>query len=93
MYAGRLAEIGPVRQVLTQPQHPYTAGLMGSPPGASLGRKRLNQIPGTMPGLSAVPEGCAYNPRCPRAEAKCRYAPPPPMSGNATCWFPGEVKI
>ncbi|WP_112320659.1 ABC transporter ATP-binding protein [Oceanibium sediminis] len=93
MYAGRLAEIGPVRQVLTEPQHPYTAGLMGSTPGASLGRKRLNQIPGTMPGLSAVPDGCAYNPRCPRAEAKCRAEPRPPMTNGAACWFPGEVKI
>ncbi len=93
MYAGRLAEIGPVRQVLTDPQHPYTAGLMGSTPGASLGRRRLNQIPGTMPGLNAVPDGCAYHPRCPRAEAKCRAEPRPPVSGSASCWFPGEVKI
>ncbi|MEM8870502.1 MAG: ABC transporter ATP-binding protein [Pseudomonadota bacterium] len=93
MYAGRLAEIGPVRQVLTDPQHPYTAGLMGSTPGASLGRRRLNQIPGTMPGLNVVPDGCAYNPRCPIAQGKCRATPSPPMVGNAACWFPGEVKI
>ena len=93
MYAGRLAEIGPTRDVLTNPQHPYTAGLMGSTPGASLGRRRLNQIPGTMPGLSAVPDGCAYHPRCPRVDARCRQDPLPPLHGSAACWFPGEVKI
>ncbi|MEO1291902.1 MAG: ABC transporter ATP-binding protein [Pseudomonadota bacterium] len=93
MYAGRLAEIGPVRQVLTNPQHPYTAGLMGSTPGASLGQKRLRQIPGTMPSLAAVPEGCAYNPRCPRAEARCTHDPRPSVTGSAACWFPGEVSI
>ena len=93
MYAGRLAEIGPTAQVLTDPRHPYTAGLMGSTPGASLGRRRLHQIPGTMPGLSAVPDGCAYNPRCPRVESVCRTEPRPPMAGSAACWFPGEVKI
>ena len=92
MYAGRLAEIGDVRQVLTAPQHPYTAGLMGSTPGAALGRRRLNQIPGTMPPLMSVPQGCAYNPRCPRAEDKCR-AERPDMHGTAACHFPGEVAI
>ena len=93
MYAGRLAEIGPTPLVLTTPQHPYTAGLMGSTPGAAMGRKRLNQIPGTMPGLMAVPDGCAYNPRCPRAETRCRHDPRPEMQDGAACWFPGEVAI
>ena len=88
MYAGRLAEIGPVREVLTTPAHPYAAGLMGSTPLASLGKRRLNQIPGTMPRLGSLPDGCAFNPRCPKAEAKCRANPAPPTDGRAACWFP-----
>ena len=93
MYAGRLVEIGPTPRVLTDPQHPYTAGLMGSTPGASRGQRRLKQIPGTMPGLEALPDGCPYHPRCPRAEDRCRRMPRPPLEGGAACWFPGEVRI
>ena len=88
MYAGRLAELGPVRDVLTQPQHPYTHGLMASTPLASQGRERLHQIPGSMPRLTDVPEGCAFHPRCPYAQDKCRVAPGPTMDGRAACWFP-----
>ena len=89
MYAGRLAELGPVRDVLTRPQHPYTAGLMASTPLAAAGRSRLHQIPGSMPRLTAMPDGCAFHPRCPRAEDRCRAAPRPVISeGRAACWFP-----
>jgi len=55
MYAGRMAEIGQVREALTRPRHPYTDGLVGSMPAASLGRSRLRQIPGAMPHLNALP--------------------------------------
>lgn len=89
MYAGRLAELGPVREVITAPKHPYTHGLMASTPLASRGQKRLYQIPGAMPRLDAVPDGCAFNPRCPYAQDKCRKAPSPVIEGNtAACWFP-----
>ncbi|QJF53355.1 ABC transporter ATP-binding protein [Roseobacter ponti] len=91
MYAGRLAELGPVREVLMQPHHPYTAGLMGSTPLASRGKDRLHQIPGAMPRLDSLPEGCAFHPRCPRAAARCSSAPGPLISdgdGRAACWFP-----
>jgi len=91
MYAGRLAEIGPVREVLTAPRHPYTEGLMASTPLASQGRARLRQIPGSMPRLEALPEGCAFHPRCPYAQEKCRHAPGPDIAscdGHAACWFP-----
>ncbi|MGR3514977.1 MAG: ABC transporter ATP-binding protein [Paracoccaceae bacterium] len=89
MYAGRLAELGTVREVLTAPEHPYTHGLMASTPLASLGQRRLHQIPGSMPRLTQLPEGCAFHPRCPRAEAKCRAAPGPVKGeGRAACWFP-----
>ncbi|ABF62114.1 Oligopeptide/dipeptide ABC transporter ATP-binding protein-like protein (plasmid) [Ruegeria sp. TM1040] len=89
MYAGRLAELGPVRDVITAPEHPYTHGLMASTPLASRGQKRLHQIPGAMPRLDAVPDGCAFNPRCPHAADKCRAAPAPKVDGgSAACWFP-----
>ncbi|WP_425040995.1 ABC transporter ATP-binding protein [Primorskyibacter sp. S187A] len=89
MYAGRLAELGPVRDVLTHPAHPYTAGLMASTPLASQGQDRLHQIPGAMPRLDAVPQGCAFNPRCDFATDKCRAAPAPRIEGgHAACWHP-----
>lgn len=89
MYAGRLAELGAVRDVLTAPHHPYTHGLMASTPLAAQGQKRLHQIPGSMPRLNLLPEGCAFHPRCPRAQDKCRAAPLPAMTdGRSACWFP-----
>ena len=93
MYAGRLAEIGPVAQVLGAPKHPYTHGLMGATPLASKGRKRLAQIPGAMPRLGALPQGCAFHSRCPKAGAKCKSDPRPTVkdgAGRAACWFPME---
>ena len=93
MYAGRLAELGDVRQVLTKPRHPYTAGLMGSTPLASVGMERLNQIPGAMPRLDVMPTGCAFHPRCEFVHDKCRADPPPHIAdtdGRAACWFPLE---
>ena len=65
MYAGRIAEIGPVRNVVKQASHPYTVGLMGSIPPLDRRVERLAQIDGAMPRLSAIPKGCAYNPRRP----------------------------
>jgi len=96
MYAGRLAELGPVREVLTRPRHPYTDGLMGSTPLASAGQARLHQIPGSMPRLGALPDGCAFHPRCPRAEERCRRDPGPTLDacdGRAACWFPVEQEV
>ena len=94
MYAGRLAELGTVREVLTTPEHPYTDGLMGSTPLASKGMHRLRQIPGSMPRLGRLPDGCAFNPRCPRADSKCRQEPTPMLDvcdGRAACWHPMEA--
>lgn len=91
MYAGRLAELGPVREVLSVPRHPYTEGLMGSTPLASKGKDRLHQIPGSMPRLGALPEGCAFHPRCPYAQDQCRTGDTPrlkTLDGRTACWFP-----
>jgi peptide/nickel transport system ATP-binding protein len=93
MYAGRLAEIGGVAQIVGSPRHPYTDGLMASTPAASAGQARLRQIPGNMPRLGRLPAGCAFSPRCPRAQDVCRYDPRPVVGeadGRAACWFPIE---
>ncbi|MDM0045351.1 ABC transporter ATP-binding protein [Variovorax dokdonensis] len=90
MYAGRIAEIGPVAQVIHEPAHPYTAGLMASIPDMSQDRERLNQIDGAMPRLNAIPSGCAYHPRCPQAFDRCSRERPELMAAGATraaCWL------
>lgn len=94
LYAGRVAEIGPVRQVIAGPRHPYTIGLMGSTPSAVAVGERLRQIPGAMPRLDAIPPGCAFHPRCPQAGARCRVETPPPFptdGGVAACWLSEPV--
>ena len=90
MYAGKLVELGPVREVLTTPRHPYTDGLMGSTPLASRGKDRLHQIPGAMPRLDSLPQGCAFHPRCPYAQAQCKADPAPKLNEGegAACWLP-----
>ena len=96
MYAGRIAEIGPVRNVVKQASHPYTVGLMGSIPPLDRRVERLAQIDGAMPRLSAIPKGCAYNPRCPKAFARCSQDRPDLLPAGATeaaCWlYAGEGK-
>jgi len=90
MYAGRIAEIGPVHEVINQPAHPYTMGLMAAIPDITVDRERLNQIDGSMPRLNAIPSGCAYHPRCPRAFARCPLERPDLLRAGAThaaCWL------
>jgi peptide/nickel transport system ATP-binding protein len=94
MYAGRIAEIGPVRDVVHSPHHPYTQGLMGSIPTLEANAPRLTQIPGAMPRLNAIPRGCAFNPRCAHAFDRCRSERPeliPVGRSHAACWLLGEA--
>jgi len=94
MYAGRIAEIGPVRDVIHAPAHPYTAGLMGSIPAMDEDRERLLQIDGAMPRLNAIPPGCAFNPRCERAFDRCRTERPdllPAGRTRAACWLHADA--
>ena len=94
MYAGRIAEIGPVRDVVQRPHHPYTKGLMGAIPTTGGSATRLVQIPGSMPRLGAIPPGCAFNPRCAQAFARCRVERPEPMpagQSQAACWLVAEA--
>ncbi|MGH6740575.1 MAG: ABC transporter ATP-binding protein, partial [Bradyrhizobium sp.] len=79
MYSGRVAEIGPVQDVVRNPLHPYAKGLMGAIPTLAGEDKRLVQIPGSMPRLSAIPPGCSFNPRCPSAFDRCRVERPEPI--------------
>ena len=96
MYAGRIAEIGPVRDVVQEPLHPYAKGLMGAIPSLVGETDRLVQIPGAMPRLSAIPAGCAFNPRCSHAFERCRVDRPEPIAHGTrrvACHLYDESKV
>jgi peptide/nickel transport system ATP-binding protein len=90
MYAGRIVEEGPVEDVLDLPLHPYTRGLLDSVPANNADARRLRQIPGMAPSLAALPQGCAFRPRCERAAEAC--ARMPQLAAHAArrvrCHFP-----
>jgi peptide/nickel transport system ATP-binding protein len=84
LYAGRVVEEGPAREVLRAPRHPYTQGLLAASP--SLERGKLTPIPGTVPLLTALPPGCAFEPRCALRRAECAERVPdlrPAAPGHA----------
>ena len=90
MYAGRIAEIGPVGAVIRHPAHPYTDGLMASIPSLEHRVSRLRQIDGAMPRLDAIPTGCRFHPRCPRVFDRCRAQQPELLDAGPTraaCWL------
>ncbi len=90
MYAGRIAEIGPVAEIIRNPAHPYTDGLMASIPSLEHRVDRLRQIDGAVPRLDAMPDGCRFHPRCPSAFARCTAQQPELMAAGATraaCWL------
>jgi peptide/nickel transport system ATP-binding protein len=95
MYAGRIAEVGKVRDVIHAPRHPYTVGLMGSIPSIHQHVERLVQIDGTMPRLNAIPQGCAFNPRCSKVMDRCKLERPELQtreSSQVACWLHTEVE-
>ncbi len=90
MYAGRIVEKGRTKDVVMNPQHPYTQGLIKALPEGAKGNKRLNQIPGMMPTLTNIPSGCSFHPRCPHVMDICtKYVPElikvKDMSTEAAC--------
>ncbi|MDJ0949870.1 MAG: ABC transporter ATP-binding protein [Alphaproteobacteria bacterium] len=76
MYAGRIVEAGPTAELIAAPRHPYTRGLLKALPQKNRPGGMLHQIPGTMPSLAAIPDGCAFHPRCEHADARCRRSVP-----------------
>ena len=89
MYAGRIAEIGKVGELVRHPLHPYAQGLMAAIPTLEARVRRLAQIKGAMPRLSAIPRGCAFSPRCPKGFDRCIERPPLLAVGerSAACWL------
>ncbi|MGW2190664.1 ABC transporter ATP-binding protein, partial [Streptomyces sp. NPDC001719] len=77
MYAGRIVETAPVRDLYAAPAHPYTRGLLDSIPRLDRKGEQLYAIKGLPPNLTAIPPGCPFNPRCPRAQNICRTDRPP----------------
>jgi peptide/nickel transport system ATP-binding protein len=95
LYAGRVAEMGPVHEVIHQPAHPYTRGLMACIPDMTQDRERLHQIDGAMPRPGFIPNGCAFNPRCPQAFDRCHTQRPDLAAAGATlaaCWLQEKSK-
>lgn len=95
MYAGRIAEIGPVASVIKNPQHPYTQGLMAAIPIIGHKAERLAQIDGAMPRLNAIPTGCSFNPRCPKVFERCYHERPDLMTAQGTlaaCWLHDKTR-
>ena len=89
MYAGQIVEIGRVSDVIHRPRHPYSAGLMGAIPNIHAQSEWLEQIDGSMPGLTAIPAGCAFHPRCKAADKSCCTMRPNLTefgSGSVRCW-------
>jgi oligopeptide/dipeptide ABC transporter ATP-binding protein len=99
MYAGKIMEEAPVRELFKDPRHPYTRGLLASVP--VLGRRRqsgrrLREIPGVVPSAHDMPAGCRFHPRCGEAVAACCTAPPPMVRlgehRRVCCWLAAETR-
>jgi oligopeptide/dipeptide ABC transporter ATP-binding protein len=91
MYAGRIVEAGPVRQIFTAPAHPYTRALLESIPRLGVKRDRLTAIDGQPPDLATLPAGCSFAPRCPHVMERCRVEAPPEFTAGpaqlSRCWL------
>ena len=94
MYAGRIVEEGPTGEVLDAPAHPYTARLIACVPELGTGRRRLEAIPGLPPNVDDLPPGCAFAPRCAKAQPDCREGEIPLTGGarRVRCLY-SEVKL
>ena len=97
MYAGRLVELGPARAIFSNPKHPYTAALLRSIPDIQVREDRLPAITGAPPNLLRLPPGCAFHPRCPLADDRCRSDVPPSVEVGpgrwSACFHADEVTI
>jgi oligopeptide/dipeptide ABC transporter ATP-binding protein len=95
MYAGRIVEMGPVRQIFTAPAHPYTRALLDSIPRLGVKRDRLTAIDGQPPDLATLPGGCSFAPRCPHVMERCRAEEPPEFTAGpaqvSRCWLHAQA--
>ena len=90
MYAGRIVEMGPVREIFTSPRHPYTQALLESVPRLGAKLDRLTAIEGQPPDLARLPPGCAFAARCPKVMDRCAEAPPElevAPGHTSRCWL------
>ncbi|QTN00441.1 ATP-binding cassette domain-containing protein [Sediminibacillus dalangtanensis] len=96
MYAGEVVEIGEVKEIFNNPQHPYTKGLLASVPNVDDEYHTLESIPGSLPNLNETIEGCRFHPRCPLATDRCKREAPPIFEVMKThqskCWLQ-EVNV
>jgi oligopeptide/dipeptide ABC transporter ATP-binding protein len=83
MYAGRVVERSPATDLFSRPRHPYTEGLLGAIPNLLAPTERFVSIPGNVPPLDQMPEGCRFAPRCPYAQPRCTTEQPPVVFGDA----------
>ncbi len=88
MYAGRVVESGPVREMMKTPRHPYTHALLQALPRVDGGNGHLRQIPGHPPEMTAAAERCPFIPRCPKVMNVCRNSPPPDLQA-----VPGSPQV
>ncbi|MEP6972825.1 MAG: ABC transporter ATP-binding protein [Actinomycetota bacterium] len=86
MYAGRVVELGPAREIYADPKHPYTAALLRSIPDIQIREERLPAITGAPPNLLRPPSGCAFHPRCPLADDRCKVEVPPDVEVRPGRW-------
>jgi peptide/nickel transport system ATP-binding protein/oligopeptide transport system ATP-binding protein len=91
MYTGEVVEEAPTREIFEHPLHPYTRGLLQSTPHGAVKGRRLQEIPGTVPSLFKVPQGCLFHPRCPQAMPVCREKSPEwtrtTNRSSVRCWL------
>jgi len=87
MYAGRIVETGPVREIIHNPRHPYTQGLLASRAHGAMTGARLDAIPGAPPDLSSLPPGCAFRPRCKFAVTDCETIQPDETAVSPGHWM------
>lgn len=97
MYAGKVVEQGPVRDIFRNPSHPYTIGLLRSIPKLDERKERLDSIAGTVPSIELMPAGCRFAARCPHAMERCVAVEPgllPVTPGHDTrCWLAEDEEV
>jgi dipeptide transport system ATP-binding protein len=87
MYAGQVVETAPAERLFERPRHPYTAALLDALPEHHKGARRLDALPGAVPGRHDRPRGCLFAPRCEGVQTRCR-AERPALAGGVRCFFP-----